>query len=259
MLVEDPCETLMTMCKFKNSTITWNSFKTKYEEITGRTNDPVDEKTVDTHFYTLTIFDLLIPQSTKGQYKLSLTGKDLCDLLCNPKKDDEFKKLLASILLGNEHKGDLFKKFLKFVEKPREKKEIYKEFKNFPGRTLIAWCYLASLIEIQIDTVWKVNRGITKFSMDEFNNMLSKTYNEMQKTGMFGVRRIFMNLDELRKNVCYRLGGISIDKFNECLTKLLNTPSGKKIRLYGAPTSVFEERRNFNYRGRLYAYISIGE
>ena len=180
MLVEDPLSTLKALSNQKDPIITWKSFKKQYEKEIDREKNHVDEKTVDTHFYTLTTFNLLTPLEIKGQYRLSYLGKDLCKFL-NDGDLSNLKEGLKAILLGNYMKGKLFSDFLQFVNKPKNKKEVFEEFKNIPGRSLIAWCYFAELIDQQNDEVWKLNQDIHKISSKEFYNVFIKTFNEMKK------------------------------------------------------------------------------
>jgi len=147
MLVEDPEQTLKALCHLQNSIITWRSFKSEYEEVIGRKSHPVDEKTVDTHFYSLRLFGLITATSERSFYVISVPGSDLCESLrCGERK--KFQKMLASVLLTNPIKGDLFKRFLDFVNNVTTKDQVLLEFKNIPGRSLIAWSLLAGLIGI---------------------------------------------------------------------------------------------------------------
>jgi NurA-like 5'-3' nuclease len=260
MLVDDPAETLRALCHVSTSVITWDSYKSKYEEIKGRTAKPVHEKTVDTHFYFLKILDLIRPEETESRgYRLSIIGKELCSILDRPDKAGQFRSLLSSILLENSDKGQLFSHFLEFVEKPRAMSEIREKFRTIPTKTLLPWTRLAGLIESQGDTFWRVHAEPHQLpTLEEFRKKFAEVYNMMQKTETFGVRRVFINVDELRAMVCYRLGGLTIKEFDGYLTRLLESAAGKEIRLHGAPTSVFADRRNFAYHGKLYAYLSMG-
>lgn len=259
MLVEDPEDTLRTLCRLKDSVITWDSFKAEYEKTKQREREPVDEKTTDTHFYTLGVFDLIGPlASESAHYRITQIGKDVCALLQKGKTQD-LEARLRSILLTNEDKGPLFKDFLNFVTKPTSRKAIFQRFREIPARTLIAWTRYAGLVEVEGDMTWRLHLPTQELPTEsEFFETLIKTYNEMQKTETPGIRRIFVDINEIRRNVCYKLNGLSVSEFDGYLRRILDSSRGKGIRLYGAPTSVFEEKRNFAYKSRVYAYLSVG-
>ncbi len=259
MLVEDLEDTLKTLCRLEDSVITWDSFKAEYERIKNREKEPVDEKTVDTHFYTLGVFDLVSPiQSVSAQYKITAIGKDICASLQSA-ATEELKTKLRSVILTNPDKGNLFNDFLNFVIKPTPRAVIYRRFREIPARTLIAWSQYVGLVEVEGNMIWRLHLPKQKLPSDnEFLETLIHTYNKMQKTETPGIKRVFVDINEIRRNVCYHLSGLSVSEFDEYLRRILDSPKGKSIRLYGAPTSVFEEKRNFPYKSRVYAYLSVG-
>jgi hypothetical protein len=259
MLVEDLEDTLKTLCRLEDSIITWGSFKAEYERIKKREKEPVDEKTVDTHFYTLGVFNLISPiPSVSAQYKITTIGKDICSSLQRA-ATEEVKSKLRSVILTNPDKGDLFNDFLDFVTKPTPRAAVYRRFREIPARTLVAWSQYVGLVEVEGNMIWKLHLPKQKLpSDDEFLETLIRTYNEMQKTETPGIKRVFVDINEVRRNVCYKLNGLSVSEFDDYLREILDSPKGKIIRLYGAPTSVFEEKRNFPYKSRVYAYLSVG-
>lgn len=259
MLVEDPEDTLKTLCRLQDSLITWDSFKAEYEKTKNRERKPVDEKTTDTHFYTLGVFELIVLSGAEtASYKITQIGKDICSSLSKSNTGDIHAKL-RSILLSNADKGQLFEDFLNFVAKPTPRKAIFERFHEIPARTLIAWSRYAGLVEVEGEMIWRLHLPAQELpSEDAFFSTLISTYNEMQKTETPGIRRIFVDINEIRRNVCYKLNGLSVSEFDSYLRKILDSARGKSIRLYGAPSSVFEERRNFAYKSRVYAYLSIG-
>jgi hypothetical protein len=258
MLVEDPEDTMKTMCQFRDTTLDLYRFKTTYEEIKQRST-PIHEKHAHTHFYTLSLYGLIVPSESgpKGVYRISPIGKEICD--CLERSDaKKLRQILSSILLNNPRKGQLFKDFLKFVsERPKVlKKEIYTQFKALPGRTLIAWSKAAGLIESDKDFVWSLPREKKIVTLEQFKEKLVEAYKEINKPQMLGVEKIFVEISELRQRICVDFSW-SLKEFDEYLTRLLDSPFGEKIRLYGGPSSVFEESKNFMYGDRLYIYIRI--
>ena len=259
MLVEDPEDTIKAMCRFKETTLDWNRFKSTYEEIKQRAT-PVHEKHADTHFYSLSIYKLIIrPESApRGTYKLSSIGKELCE--CLGKSDMiRFKQILSNVLLNNPRKGQLFEDFLSFVNKQekRTRKEIYAQFKELPGRTLIAWSQSAGLIEANRDFVWGLPQKEREIlTLEQFREKLIEKYKAMSESEMLGIEKIFVEIGELRQRICID-NSWSYKEFDGYLRRLLDSSFGERIRLYGAPSSVFAEMESFMYHERLYIYLRI--
>lgn len=161
--------------------------------------------------------------------------------------------------MNNPRKGQLYKAFLSFVNerKKRSRKEIYTQFKELPGRTLIAWSKAAGLIEADRNSVWGLPQKEKQIlSLEQFRGKLVETYKDMSKSEMLGIEKIFLEIGELRQRFCIDHSW-SFEEFDECLRRLLDSPFGEKIRLYGAPSSVFDERENFMYDRRFYIYVRI--
>ena len=118
MLVEDPEDTIKTMCGFKDATLNVGSFKSAYEEIKHRAT-PIHKKHAHTHFYTLSIYKFIIPSQSgrRGTYRLSSIGKEICECL-ETSDMPRFKRILSNTLLNNPRKGQLFKNFLSFYKIP---------------------------------------------------------------------------------------------------------------------------------------------
>lgn len=259
MLVEDPEDTIKAMCRFRETTLDLNSFKSAYEEIKQRVT-PIHEKHAHTHFYSLSIYKFIVPleSAPRGTYRLSSTGKELCKCL-NRLDMNRFRQILSTILLNNPRKGQLFKDFLSFVNKrkKRNRKEVYAQFKELPGRTLIAWSKAAGLIEADRNFVWGLPQKKKEIlTSEQFREKLVETYKDMSTPEMLGLEKIFVDIGELRQRICIDHSW-TFDEFDAYLRELLDSPFGEKVRLYGAPSSVFEERENFIYKERLYIYIRI--
>jgi len=261
MLVEDPCETIETMCTFRGKTVTWDQFKDVYEKRIGRLDSPVSRGTVDTHFYTLTQFNLLIPTRKEGtKYVLSSLGEKICKYL-KERKMKEYKRRLGNILLNSEKKGHLFRAFLKRVREKGSatRSDLVQHFKPMTLRSLISWSLESGLIEYDKgkDLIWSLrSEPKAELSLDEFWERLVKIYKELQSTDIFLTKKIFVDITDLRANFCMEHNW-SLDDFDQNLRKLLDFPRGRKIRLYGGPSSIFEGKRNFVFKGKVYAYIRI--
>lgn len=234
------------------------SFKEEYEAQVNRTHDPIDEKHLDTHFYTPKIYGFYEPAERKGSYRLSLLAKSLCPLLNDPTRVNDYRAMLGNILLNNEDKGDLFKEFISFVTKRKTRAEIYDRFPSITARTLIAWSREAGLMDSDEgeNLFWAVFHSRPKPTQEAFLKTLLTVNGEMQKSETFGIRRIYVPVGELRANVCSRLG-LDRREFDDELKRLLSTEYGKRFSFYGATTDVFKTKGTFIYRGKLYVYLSI--
>ncbi len=190
MLVEDPRHTLNALCSLGGIDFDRAKFKLTYEKEVDRLDDPISREHADTHFYTPKIYGLYDSGARRGTYRLSFVAKQLCELLKDPNKQDEYRKLLGNLLLTNDEKGELFRGFVEFVKKKKTRQEIYDKFEQITGRTLIAWSKDAGLIETDEDEdhVWALARDAPKPSPEQFKDVLLSTYKELEKSEVFGIR-----------------------------------------------------------------------
>jgi hypothetical protein len=267
MLVEDPRITIETICESQNAIFTRDLFKPLYEKKICRLDNPVSKGTVDTHFYSLTQFDFLVPIHEKSkEYVLSNRGKVICKSLME-NDIQQYQRYLGNLLLNNESKGSLFEDFIRFIEEKGQKGKISKKelsFRFHPDttlRALISWLKEVHLIEHDkdLDLVWLLKRDQkTQLSREDFWHKLSDLYDRLQKTEIFLIRAVFVEISEIRAEFCL-MENWSLDDFDSSLINLLNSEYGRKIRLYGAPSSVYEGKRNFLYKGKAYIYIKLRE
>jgi hypothetical protein len=257
MLVEDPRETLETLCFFRDSDVDKDTFVKKYEEVIGRTYRPIHEKNGHTHFYSLTTFKLLT-KTNYNKYHLSVVAKELCEYLKDPAKIEDFQNLLSDVLKTNETKGDLFEEFLRFLRVKKTKKEISEKFKGTPARTLIAWSKLAGLIIQDGQIFQSIPQKKKKTDSNTFKKILIEYYKKSENSDIFGIQRLFIPIHELRDDVCIKLG-ISPEVFDKFLTELLETDFGSNISLHGGTTKAYEKKGNqtFKYHNKIYLLISL--
>jgi hypothetical protein len=265
MLVEDPRKTIETICDVDNRFFTWQSFKVLYEKKIGRLDNPVSKGTADTHFYILTQLNLLAPvQEKSNQYTLSNLGKAICQKL-NENNVQEYQRYLRNLLLSNESKGPLFQEFIKFIEERAERGninrgELAQQFKpDTTLRSLISWSIEAQLIEYDKDKdlIWLLKLDSrTVLSLENFWLKLKELYKSLQKTEIFLINNVFVEIAEIRADFCMK-ENLTLDDFDSRLTDLLNSQYGRRIRLYGGPSSVYEGKRNFLYKGKAYVYIRL--
>jgi len=258
MLVEDPGETIKTMCFFQNRELDKMEYKAQYEKLKGL-EKPIHIKNADTHFYSLTLLKLLVPvNEKKSKYRLSSTAKELCHIANDSSKSEDYKQKLSNILLTNEDKGELFKEFLDFVSTKRHKKEIYEKFRPIPSRSMIAWLSYAGQIEQQKDIIQAKNRREGRISLTKFEQIFFKAYSDLNKSEIFGIRRIFIPIEDLQFEISVKTG-LSKEEVYNMLTKLISKDGSEKIILHGASTKSYEDNKinKFNYYNKDYVFISL--
>jgi hypothetical protein len=257
MLVEDPDDTLKVLCYFGDSDITKEAFTLEYEKIKGRFK-PIHKKHSDTHFYSLTTFKFLI-KSSEGIYFSSLISKELCNLRNDPNKKVEYQTIISRMLLNNKKKGRLFKKFLNFIREKKTQKEINQYFgekKEFTVRALIAWSKYAGLVVESEGYYQSIPEKATHVSEDDFKNNLIAIYDSLQDPNYIGVKRIAVPIGEIRFNMGVKLG-LTESEFDERLRSLLDKDNSHFIRLHGATSEAFEKEPFFQYKNKLYIYLSM--
>lgn len=273
MLNEDPRETIKALCRLSNSVIDWELYKRTYEDLVDL-GKVISKQHADTRFYTLSIYGLIAPiqSAGRGKYSITTVGRMLCKSLAKGSMEG-YERILANVLLNNSEKKHLFRSFIAFV-KSRDRvtydnilrfveNKILKEKTTRTGivtRTLVAWSKEAGLIETdkKRKLLWSIKEAKKKVALllKEFWTILLEKYLLLKESEIFGIEHIFVDILELRTLVCIDLSWTN-EEFNQYLAKLLDSEYGEKIRLYGAPTSVFNNRENFTYKGRVYAYIKM--
>jgi len=255
MLVEDPRNTIITLCNLKGSIVNWDSFKKKYEETINRTHQPVAKGNADCHFYSLTQMEFFIElENNKTNYIISGFANKICSLL-KSNNISEYKRHLRNHLLNNEKKGRLFREFTKYIKNNRyvHKIEISKVFKPETTRSIIAWSLESDLIEYDEDEeilwLYKIDEK-KELSTDSFWRQVLNTYLQLEESNIFGISRIFVNISQLRYVISSE-NNWSLDDFDTNFITLLDSNYGRKIRLYGGPSSTFEGKRNFLYKNKL--------
>ena len=256
MLVEDPQKSINALCPFLDREITLRLYKREYEKVIGRQSRPIHIKHAHTHFYTLSIYRIIEPSSRQGTYRVSTTGKRLCTLL-KANELPEYRKLLAKVILANESKSALFQEFLAFVADSKTFKQVYEQFGNITGRTLIAWTCEADLALKDNTRVRAIPKDRPRPGLDKFWNIVKAAYHKFEISETLGITRLFMPISELRFTAGVDLG-LTPDEFDKLLRDILDSSRGDKISLYGATSEVYARFSPLVYNEKAYAYISIG-
>ena len=259
LLIDDVKVLLRTLIIFRNREINLSSFKTELEKILGK---KLSLKYAEGYFYSATVFKLLLPLSKKGVYKISTTVVLMCSMLDNHSKKQEYQKILSTLLLTNERKGQLFQNFLKFVDPPKKINEIYERFGEVTGKSLIIWSAEAGMILKHEPFIGRVKTKTTaaRPTLEDFWNELKSAYQQIKTTEVFGMKRIFVDIGELRLFISCKMNFFNIEEFDEYLRMLLETDYGKYISLHGAPSYILEQSKDlFKYKEKVYLYLSIGD
>jgi hypothetical protein len=246
MLVDNPRLLFKTLQIFK-----------EFEKNIGK---EVHIKTAHTYFYTSSIYKIIIKSNKnlpKPAYRLSSIGVYIIDIYNDENKKIEYSNTLKNLLLNNKIKGELFRDFLMYVEKPKKIKEIYEKYLEPTGKTLIAWCLEANLIRRKKYIVGLIKNDInSNISIDKFWTVLKDIYTDMQMTDFLLIKKIYVDLDEVKLRVTCELG-ISDGLFDEFLQKLMASEYSKFITLDGGPSSVYKDQYTFKYKGKNYLYLSM--
>lgn len=267
MLVEDPKEALIALFKHPDDVITDSSYIKVYKQIKykkQRDEKSVGETKAETHLGSFRIYDLVeqIPSMSKGNNRITITGKLLSDIWKkekNIKKNNDFKKVLADILLNNSYKGSLYKKFLKFMEKERTVDEVKRKYKWRTAYTLLAWCELVDLLAPVGNGRFKkifVKKKLKKIPLEKFWKGVCSAYEEIRKID-YDKKRIIVDFADMRQRVTYNLHLSESKEFDIHFTKLMKSKCREFINLHGGVVGDFDPVKNFEFKGRLYPNLSL--
>ena len=100
---------------------------------------------------------------------------------------------------------------------------------------------------------------MTKSKMKWFERALRDSYTKLDQSEIFGIRRVFVPIWELRRSVCMVLEETDPTEFDQMLRELLSTDFGGDIELHGSTTKVYEERQNelFTYENKRWVFLSL--
>ena len=258
MLVDNPELLFQIICSAGDEPLSLPRFKRAMESVLGH---KIHLKTAHTYFYTATTFELLTPVTERfgrGAYIVSDIAIELCSLKVTDL--EQFRRKLKSLLLSNTRKGELFRRFMEFVREPASDSEIYREFEEPTGKTLIALSQQVGLIRKDGNLVVGVTeQSKAQVTEEQFWDELHHTYSRLRNTGLFHAKRYFIPISELRARVSIKLDLEKPREFDAFLGRILESERGRTVSLYGAPPHIMEKpEETFNYRGRDYVYLSIG-
>lgn len=273
----DPRPTITALCEIKDTIMTDDTYKKKYEEL-FMGGQHISSQHNDAHFYLLRQFQL-ISEVRNSQYTISATGKLICKLLCDH-NIVKYQKALSRVLLLTENR-EFFEEFLKFVKRSKSLSQIKERFGRIISngeekrvemyRTLIAWCEEANLITKHTSKKEETKKKKKEetyvaatptkpkvYSPKKFWQELKHVYKEIQDLSGFGSKMFYVPVGELRLRVSVQLGFLETKEFDYYLTKLLENKAYRLyIRLHGAPTHAYEVMETFAFRRKEYPLLSL--
>jgi len=255
MLVDDVQKFFASLCAMAERRFDAEEYRQVLASLTKKGH--IHVKTRDTYFYTANIFKL-IKEVDRPTHKYRITT--LCEKICGVKDDiskkKTYRRYLKGLILSNDDKGPLFKRFLEYTDVSRELQDIQKEFKEVPAKTLIAFCVEAGLA-VSYGGVVKSGPTKTFVSIPEFYSALTRAYSDIQDKSTRTAPLIYASIDTLRDAVSLDLGLDSPELFDAYLEKTVNSKVGNAIYLHGAPPQSESDFRGFRYHKRRYAYLSL--
>ena len=257
MLVDNPKLLFKTLKTFANKLFIIDDFHKELEKNIGK---KIHIKTTHTYFYSSSIYKIIIKTGRteiKPLYRLSNIGLHIISIYDDIIKIEEYQNTIKTLIIYNKIKGELFNDFLKYIELPKSEEEIYKKYKAPTGKTLIAWCLEANII-IKIKHVIGLNkkRNNKVTTLNEFWPSLKNIYEDMQKTDFLELKKIYVDIDEIKLRIMCDLD-INDEQFDNLLENLLNSEFAKYITLDGGPPLVYKGQYEFRYKGKNYLYLSL--
>jgi hypothetical protein len=253
MRVDDPHQTIDTVCSLSGSSIDYSSFKAAYERRV-RGGKEISRSHAEAHFFFLTVLGILKETGQVGKYKMSEDGNMLCDAMATH-DDRTYQRILAGLLLASREKGKYFRDFLEFLRKARSPSEVSRKYRR-AGSSLLEWCKDAGLIEKR-DEYYIVRADHINDINDFWHELKSAYLKEISsaKTRSLGS---FVKIDELRRWLLPKLSrNEDFDKYLEEV--LANQGYSSKVELSGAPPAFAAQEllSAFVHRKRKYYFIAL--
>lgn len=257
MTNEDPDETIQTLCKLENNSISWESYKKSYEKFFNN-EQKISKQHNDAHFYLVRQLGL-IERKNNSEYRLSPTGELFCEILQKTNHEKKFQKTLASLLLTNDEKGELFREFIDYVKNSKKDDDLKKKFVGETHRTLKSWSKRANLVTIHDDyCAAEPIHDVEDCTVNKFFKTLFNTYEKIQRRNVFEPKREYIPIREIKRRVSCELGFKELTQFDNWLTETLNHKKYRLfVRLHGAPSHAYEKMETFRYKGKSYPLLSV--
>ncbi len=278
MAIDNPEWLFGTLGKV-NEPMGYTAFKSiLFEQSSGKIRE---RSTVELYLYWLRKLEL-ISSSAGKQRKTIYSRTALGDKLCEARQidKDEYQKILSSILLRSEYTRSFFTRFLRMIEdrlkqnNPLQVEEARSSFRGETERSLYSLGLEAGLITDHHGRLGIQSRkGKSIDDLNEFRREVENAYRAITNKYLEGVelRPIYVEISTVRDIVLSMYGIGENEEFDKNFVKLLDSPDGRNIHVYGAPpqwslkrkeddilkkTDTFK-RDTFVYHEKTYVFMSI--
>ncbi len=238
-------------------------------------------RTVEMHLYWLTTLKLCESlQERPVRYSRTALGDTFCELRSNSFDLAPYRSYLSSLLLRIPEVASSFDRFLEIVRKrveadnPISTTEVKPLFPNETFRALHTLSLEAGLITNHNGILGLLHREERlNVSLDRFKSELVRAYRAIQKRqlSLIQLRPIYVEISKVRDVLLAILGIAENDWFDSMFTRLLDSPEGRDVHLYGAAPQYLSETKagkntrrkrarleeGFRYDGKIYVLMSI--
>lgn len=208
------------------------------------------------------IEDILTLASTMG-----LVTKDggvyhrtsMGDQFCIVGGDDLSEEIKQRLHIQLQSSLRVYQEFLEYLTQPRSAQEIDIRFNQVTGKTLRQWVQFLGVANVDKSEKYQYFPQEQDVDLETFKQALKSCHKQLSRDQMVGTGRYFVDIGELRSEVCQTLR-IFPGRFDALLTALLDDSEGRRgIELTGAPATIYEEATTepFSYRGKIFRYIAV--
>lgn len=275
MVIDNPEWLFGSLCKV-NEPLDYDTFgNILFEQSSEKIKKK--SKTVQMHLYWLMKLGLVSSTSgerkqDKPRYSRTVVGDRLCET--RGSNEEEYQRMLGSILLRSEYTRDFFSKFLRMIEDrlkqndPIRVDEVRSSFRGETDRSLYSLGLEAGLVTDHNGMLGiQARKGKRIDDLGEFRREVEKAYRALTSKYVEGVelRPIYVKISTIRDIVLSVYGIAEDEEFNRNFVQLLDSAHGRDIHLYGAPPQWSLKKRetktlkreSLGYRGKTYVFMSL--
>ena len=274
LMAIDHVDLLLDLLCIKNEYNGIKDFRNQLINLTGK-NLSVKSKTDQMYLHVLTALNLLENRRKQGYSVYERTS--IADQLCTERKKpnkETYRSILQSVLQEGEYTKPFFERLLAILKKGMKEympileddSIITEQFSSETMRTLKALGKEAGLIDEREGYLIALELQSKNLDSKKFKAEVSQAYNgiiERQRRSGTYARITHAKISEVRRNVC-ALNNISFMQFNELFGKLLVSPNGQKIEIFGAAPQYLPEKDDpnfenfvFRHNGKIYVFMTM--